>query len=1068
MTTHCNRIARWKTRPNVESLEERSLMSASPLSWTAPAGNTPNDIAMMVNRGLIEILDNGKVVASQNVADTSSITITTGARVPNSVTILSTPQGLQTTINLKGVGDSVFIGDTGDRQVNVVLLGNTVARGAMTTVSLGGTRPTVAAATMENILGAVKIAGIAAAHDSVVLGDSLDTGSHRVIITGRSVTGLAPAAVTFTGITNLEVDGSKAGIASWGFNGTIGGMSRVGAAGGSGQSSYLVSGAAAHTYLMLEGMDSVSVTSVSGAVNVFGGFRDTAFLQGPATGVNTLTAGPGGATLRGAGYVNQVSGFTYITVSSRSALDTAVLNGASGDGNTLTATLTDAVLTHGLDQVEAVNFHTVNAHGTGAASDVANITGPTSGKSGLILEPDNVILASRGFILGALEFTKVNAYSKSATDSAVVYGYTNGGNTLIAAPTYAIMEGTGYHNVAYNFPSIIAYGSGAGDISYLSGTSTGTNTLVASPNSTAMTGAGYTNTAMYFGHVYAYSNSADDVANLNGRGSYLYATPTVAQLSGTGYFVQTANFPTTYEHVTAETFELTSAGALLGQTVQTAVAVVQVVAAVRPAATTGLQTVGTSWVTVDTAFQQVAVGSLLNPNYVWDINATGVHIFGATPSGTAISIALTLQGLADSNLRSTVVQSMVRDGALDHAAMLDAFNTVEEKAPTLQAATMQDLQFLLRCAATLQMPDYVADLADSVLNGQEANATLRGLDSNGNVVKAALGNLHVGSSSSQLAGLVDMWFLGVDEPDALTPYEPVTGSLFLTSGPNFKDVVQGKAGDCWLMASMAEIAARDPGYLTSMFTYVGLNTVNGATVDVYTVRFYDKQGVARYLTVDTELPGGGGTYDHPQNNVLWAALLEKAYAQASGAGWVRTDHDDNTSYNALTGGWPSFAIPALTNLSTYEHDIDASAAAKAFQAGDLVCFCTGDSPHSSEIVPNHCYALVAYDPSTSSPFKLYNPWGTDSNGIALSTLNNRSVWGLFDTTASFINSNFNHNSIADTAPDHSDATIGDNLTALLEYSRTGATAQRLSMDQLLYAIAEAERAGHAHNGLAGM
>ena len=32
---------RWKTRLNVEALEERSLMSASPLNWTAPASTTP-------------------------------------------------------------------------------------------------------------------------------------------------------------------------------------------------------------------------------------------------------------------------------------------------------------------------------------------------------------------------------------------------------------------------------------------------------------------------------------------------------------------------------------------------------------------------------------------------------------------------------------------------------------------------------------------------------------------------------------------------------------------------------------------------------------------------------------------------------------------------------------------------------------------------------------------------------------------------------------------------------------------------------------------------------------------
>lgn len=120
--------------------------------------------------------------------------------------------------------------------------------------------------------------------------------------------------------------------------------------------------------------------------------------------------------------------------------------------------------------------------------------------------------------------------------------------------------------------------------------------------------------------------------------------------------------------------------------------------------------------------------------------------------------------------------------------------------------------------------------------------------------------------------------------------------------------------------------------------------------------------------------------------------------------------------------------------------------------------CTGDSPSSSEIVPDHCYALVADTPSSSSPFKVYNPWGTDANGNALGTYNKHSVYGLFNATAAFINSNFNQDSIGAAAP----GSDGDVL-ALLASSRTGA-AQGPSCDDLLLALAEAGQTSHAHDG----
>jgi hypothetical protein len=121
----------------------------------------------------------------------------------------------------------------------------------------------------------------------------------------------------------------------------------------------------------------------------------------------------------------------------------------------------------------------------------------------------------------------------------------------------------------------------------------------------------------------------------------------------------------------------------------------------------------------------------------------------------------------------------------------------------------------------------------------------------------------------------------VDHPAAATVYTPVSGSLFSASGPSYLDVHQGYVGDCWLMASLAEVAARDPADVQNMFTYAGTTTENGSVVDLYKVRLYNSDGAAGYFTVDTELPGGGSYYDQVTNGVLWVALAEKAYAEAN-------------------------------------------------------------------------------------------------------------------------------------------------------------------------------------------
>src|SRR5262249_15631771 len=149
-------------------------------------------------------------------------------------------------------------------------------------------------------------------------------------------------------------------------------------------------------------------------------------------------------------------------------------------------------------------------------------------------------------------------------------------------------------------------------------------------------------------------------------------------------------------------------------------------------------------------------------------------------------------------------------------------------------------------------------------------------------------------------------------------YQPVSSTTPLTvNGFNYYDVSQGQLGDCWLMASLAEAAARIPACLQTMFISDGTNVVNGNTGGVWTVRFFHN-GVTDFVTVDTELPSGGTYYDHithanpdgTSSTELWVALAEKAYAEENESGWIGTSSQGVDSYPALWGGWPSWALPA--------------------------------------------------------------------------------------------------------------------------------------------------------------
>jgi hypothetical protein len=89
--------------------------------------------------------------------------------------------------------------------------------------------------------------------------------------------------------------------------------------------------------------------------------------------------------------------------------------------------------------------------------------------------------------------------------------------------------------------------------------------------------------------------------------------------------------------------------------------------------------------------------------------------------------------------------------------------------------------------------------------------------------------------------------------------------------------------------------------------------------------------------------------------------------------------------------------------------------AAAWNAGQLICLTSSSAPASQYIVGDtqstHLYAVVSYNASSSQPFELYNPWGSDASGWALGTFNGRAVWGQFTADANFLAQNFTFQTI---------------------------------------------------------
>ena len=87
-------------------------------------------------------------------------------------------------------------------------------------------------------------------------------------------------------------------------------------------------------------------------------------------------------------------------------------------------------------------------------------------------------------------------------------------------------------------------------------------------------------------------------------------------------------------------------------------------------------------------------------------------------------------------------------------------------------------------------------------------------------------------------------------------YEVFNAPLFTPGkGPVYSDVHQGEyMGDCWLLATLADAAYKNPQLIRNMFTSYGAYNESGVTVQIYGVNFFNARGQKTTVIVDNEFP----------------------------------------------------------------------------------------------------------------------------------------------------------------------------------------------------------------------
>ncbi|MDR3471158.1 MAG: C2 family cysteine protease [Devosia sp.] len=406
-----------------------------------------------------------------------------------------------------------------------------------------------------------------------------------------------------------------------------------------------------------------------------------------------------------------------------------------------------------------------------------------------------------------------------------------------------------------------------------------------------------------------------------------------------------------------------------------------------------------------------AVASLLSSGTRTTSTGGGTSGTSGSTSGTGTTTTASwIAGLVDPVIRADMTTASA-GGTVSETGMAQLFSDLATELTAdktkLSSSQLNDLKTI---AADLNVGEtasaYVTYITDALIDGNAANTKWTG----GAAASTTLGNLAVNSTVTQITELDDKWFLGTDLPSDTVmmsgagtftlSYSAVTDPLFGAGGPSMNDINQGYLGDCYVLASLAEVADQNPSAIESMITNNGNNT--------YGVRFFIN-GATEYVTVNDALPDGGTIFNSATD--IWASLVEKAYAQVQACG-VITGNSVNygNSFSTIgNGGAPEYALEEITGASAIT-DFDASGASwsnyvytgtfaiqsESFGLTTASVLTTliadlgagydavlssytnaTDANGMTTLVADHAMSIYGYDRATGD-LEIRNPWGTET------------------------------------------------------------------------------------------
>ncbi len=193
-------------------------------------------------------------------------------------------------------------------------------------------------------------------------------------------------------------------------------------------------------------------------------------------------------------------------------------------------------------------------------------------------------------------------------------------------------------------------------------------------------------------------------------------------------------------------------------------------------------------------------------------------------------------------------------------------------------------------------------------------------------------------------------------------------------GPDLAYLMQGPVGDCYFLAALGSLIARDASALTRMIT----ENVTAGRVASYTVTFPGKLGI---VTVPAPTDGEIARYSSAGDDGLWLVVMEKAYAAARS----RTKNPDiqeeigeggylSTGLSAFASGGVDTDFLSLTRKRKTVKKLDAAFGRSAGnESGRKRLVTAAIWRENSYGLPNrHAYSIIGWD---GTFLEIRNPWG---------------------------------------------------------------------------------------------